>query len=161
MHLLCTLSRHLAAPVTLENQGFLFSKCQRCSHDLVSSASAPHSWQAVPEGFRVAWRATDLSVFKDRTPRLHLAWSRIRRTTTTARDAVHLAATITYWRTADGTRRLKARALEAYTSGKQALRLPNLRPNADTYVVIVNLVPRRDFGPDALGILLRDPNAHG
>ncbi|MEG3164863.1 hypothetical protein U1701_09675 [Sphingomonas sp. PB2P19] len=158
MHLLCTLSRHRAAPVTLENQGFLFSRCQRCTHDLVSSASGPPSWQAVPDGFRVAWRQTDLSVFAQ-TPMTHRALGRIRKAGTTARDVIGLAATIIRWRTIDGARTLKTRALTAYRTSKATLRLPNLRKQRETCVVIVNLTLRRDLGPDALSVLLRDPGA--
>lgn len=150
MPLLCTLSRHLAAPVTLENQGFLFSKCRRCSHDLVSSRSGPPSWQAVPEGFRVAWRETDLSVF-DRTSLAHRAWHRVRREAATTRDVTHLAATIVGWHATDGARKMKARAEKAYLASKRMIRLPERK--ADTCVVIVNLTP------DALGVLLRGRHA--
>lgn len=150
MHLLCTLSRHLAAPVTLENQGFLFSKCRRCGHDLVSSRSGAPSWQAVPEGFRVAWRETDLSVFA-RISLAQRAWRRARRDAATMRDVTHLAATIVRWQAVDGVRTLKAKAEDAYRSGKKLLRLPERK--ADTCVVIVNLTP------DALGVLLRGSTA--
>ena len=150
MPLLCTLSRHLAALVTLENQGFLFSKCRRCGHDLVSSRSGPPSWQAVPEGFRVAWRETDLSVF-ERTSLAHRAWNSVSRRAATTRDVTHLAATIVGWKATDGARKLKAKAEDAYRSSKSLLRLPERK--AETCVVIVNLTP------DALGVLLRGRTA--
>jgi hypothetical protein len=150
MHPLCTLSRHHAAPVTLENQGFLFSKCRRCSHDLVSSWSTPPSWQAVPEGFRVSWRETDLSVF----PRISLArraWHRVRRSAAATLDVTHLAATIIGWQATDGARTLKAKVEDAYRSSKSLLRLPERK--SSTCVVIVNLTP------DAFGVLLRGRTA--
>ncbi len=38
MSLLCHLSTHAAAPQALRNQGFEFSKCRRCGHDMIRSA---------------------------------------------------------------------------------------------------------------------------
>lgn len=156
MHLLCSLSRHRAAPVTLENQGFLFSRCRRCNHDLVCSSSGPPSWQGVPDGFRVAWRDADVSVFAHE-PLQDRAWKRVRRAATTTRDAAHLGATVIGWHTVDGARRLKARAEHAYRTSRQALRLPNLRRAGDTWVVIVNLPMRRDLALDSPGLSLSGP----
>jgi hypothetical protein len=158
MHPLCILSRHRAAPATLQNQGFLFSRCRRCSHDLVSSASGPPSWQAVPDGFRVAWRETDLSIFA-RTPLAHRALEKIRRVGITAHDVATMATAMIRWHTVDGARTLKTRALAAYRASKVTVRLPRLRQPRESCVVIVNLTLRRDLSPDALHILLRDPDA--
>lgn len=156
MHLLCTLSRHRPAPAAIENQGFLFSRCQRCSHDLVSSSSETPSWQPVPDGFRVAWRETDLSVFAS-IPLTHRAWAGMRRKAVSARDGVHLAATIASWHVSDGRRRLKDRAVGLYRSGRGALRLTHARQPNDPCVVIVNLTLRRDLTLDTVGAMLRHP----
>ena len=152
MHPLCTLSRHVAAPATVANQGFLFSKCQRCSHDLVSSRSGPPSWQPVPEGFRVAWRETDLSVF-DRISLASRTWQRVRHSAATTRDVTHLAAMIVVWHATDGARKLKARAEGAYRSSKRLLRLPNFGKPSDTTVVIVNLTLPGTISLESLGAL--------
>lgn len=145
----CTLSPHRAAAVVLENQGFLFSRCRRCQRDLVCSSSGPPSWHAVPDGFRVAWRETDLSVFAqpslaDRT-RGH-----VRHATTAVRDAAHLAATVVGWRAIDAARTLRTRLDAAYVASRGMLRLPNLTRTGDTCIVIVNLTMRRDLSLDSL-----------
>lgn len=159
MHLLCSLSRHAAAPVTLENQGFLFSRCRRCNRDLICSSSGPRSWLAVPDGFRVAWRETDVSVFAHGSF-AHDAWSRVRRGAATTRDAAHLAATVIGWRAADGARRMRTQVAEAYRTGRRTMRLPNLRKSGDTWVVIVNLTLRRDMSLEHLSLMLPDARTH-
>ena len=53
MHLRCVARRHAIAPGEIRNQGFGFSRCLRCGHDMVRSKRA---WRAVPKGFRVVWR---------------------------------------------------------------------------------------------------------
>jgi len=156
MALLCTLSPHRAAPVVLENQGFLFSRCKRCQRDLVCSVSGPPSWRAVPDGFRVAWRETDLSVF-EHASLAERTRTRVRHAMTTARDAVHLAATIVSWRVVDGARTLRTRVDAAYLASKRLVRLPNLSRTNDTCVVIVNLTMRRDPGHDTVVALQPDP----
>lgn len=157
MPLPCTLSPHRAAPVVIENQGFLFSRCRRCQCDLVCSSSGPPSWHAVPDGFRVAWRDTDLSVFEHASLADRLR-GQVRHATTTARDAVHLAATIVGWRVVDGARTLKTRVDAAYLTSKRLVRLPNLARTGDTCVVIVNLTMRRDLSLDNLVVLRPDAN---
>lgn len=57
MSLLCRLSTHVPAPQALCNQGFAFSKCRRCGHDMIRSVESPETkWRTVPAGFRVAWK---------------------------------------------------------------------------------------------------------
>ena len=53
MHMRCVTGRHATAPDEVRNQGFGFSRCLRCGHDMVRSKRA---WRAVPRGFRVVWR---------------------------------------------------------------------------------------------------------
>lgn len=151
------MSPHRAAPASLENQGFLFSKCTRCHRDLVCSSSGPPSWQAVPDGFRVAWRETDLSVFPH-TTLVDRARDQVQHTTTAVRDAVHLAATVVGWRMIDGARTLKTRVDTACLASKRLVRLPKLTRSGDTCVVIVNLTMRRAPGLDDLVVLRPDGN---
>jgi hypothetical protein len=66
MHLVCHIKTHSAAATVMENQGFAFSRCRRCQHDLVRSLnSSGDSWREVPAGFRVAWRDVDTSMFAE------------------------------------------------------------------------------------------------
>jgi hypothetical protein len=53
MHLSCLIGRHAPLPPAARNQGFRFSRCRCCGHDMVSSG---RSWRRVPRGFRVVWR---------------------------------------------------------------------------------------------------------
>lgn len=53
MALPCIAGRHEVAPGEVRNQGFGFSRCQRCGRDMVRSK---REWRTVPRGFRVVWR---------------------------------------------------------------------------------------------------------
>src|SRR5688572_27044927 len=60
MSLLCQLNRHAAHNDVIENEGRRFSRCRRCSIDLVERGK---SWGAAPKGYRIVWRSkttTDL-----------------------------------------------------------------------------------------------------
>lgn len=161
MNLLCLASGHVAAPLVLENQGFLFSRCQRCRHDLIRSApsvtgpvvgSAADSWTGVPEGLRVAWRATDVSAFEQPTW-VQRSWGRVRdrshQSSVAVTDAAQVALAIVGWRAADAARRAKATTLAAYRSSRRVIRLP--RPTRrPAGVVIINLTLHRDSWRDAV-----------
>lgn len=70
MKLLCDLSGHVISAVLLPNQGqgFRFTRCTRCNHDLIqSTGGANASWTTVPRGFRVDWGRIDLSAFERRS----------------------------------------------------------------------------------------------
>jgi hypothetical protein len=54
MKLRCLALRHPAGPVTF-NEGLYFSTCAHCGTDLIRQRGA--TWQAVPRGYRVVWRA--------------------------------------------------------------------------------------------------------
>lgn len=155
MNLLCHASGHVAAPLVLENQGFLFSRCQRCRHDLIRSApsvigraigsaagSAADSWTGVPEGLRVAWRSADVSAF-DRPSWLRRSWDRAsdraRQSSLAVTDAAHVALAVVGWHTADAARRAKATALAAYRSSRRVIRLPRPARPSHAGIVIINL----------------------
>ena len=53
--LLCSLGRHRPAALPRWNDGFYFTRCERCGQDLVRTAFT--GWH-VPEGYRVVWSAT-------------------------------------------------------------------------------------------------------
>ena len=156
MNLLCHVSGHVAAPHVLANQGFLFSRCQRCHRDLIRSARASaeaspdDNWMAVPSGLRVVWGATDVSVF-DRPSWLARSWhavqDRARRSTVAVGDATKMAVAVLGWRAADAARRAKATALAAYRSGRHVIRLPRpsvSRANPPARIVIINLTLARE-----------------
>ncbi|KQS50691.1 MULTISPECIES: hypothetical protein [unclassified Sphingomonas] len=161
MNLLCHVSGHVAAPLVLENQGFLFSRCQRCRHDLIRSArpsidpasdpqsesSSADSWTAVPDGMRVAWRSTDVSAFDQpswHARSLQQLRDYSRDAVVTITDATHVAVAVVGWHGADAARRIKAAALATYRSGRRVLHLP--KPTRPSYagIVIINLTLKRD-----------------
>ncbi len=152
MNLLCHVSGHVAAPLVLENQGFLFSRCQRCRHDLIRSASSEAgSWTGVPEGLRVAWRSTDVSAF-DQPSWVQRSWERARdrghQSTVAVTDAAQVALAIVGWHATDAVRRAKAATLAAYRSSRQVIRLPRPTPRparpSHAGIVIINLTMNRD-----------------
>lgn len=153
MSLLCHASGHVAAPLVLENQGFLFSRCQRCRHDLIRSApsvvgeAAVDSWTSVPEGLRVAWRSTDVSAF-DQPSWLQQSWQRMRdrgrHSATTVSDATQVGLTIVGWHAADAVRRAKEATLAAYRSSRRVIRLPRPARPPHAGIVIINLTMHRD-----------------
>ena len=153
MNLLCHVSGHVAAPLVLENQGFLFSRCQRCRHDLIRSARPPSesapadSWTGVPDGLRVAWRSTDVTAFDQpswRQRSLQQVRDHGRDMVVTVSDVAHVAVAVVGWHGVDAARRIKAAALATYQSGRRVLRLPH--PTRPSYagVVIINLTLQRD-----------------
>ncbi len=157
MNLLCLASGHRAAPLVLENQGFLFSRCQRCRHDLIRSApsvvgaepgSAGDSWTGVPDGLRVAWRSTDVSAFEQQGW-VQRSWQRARERGHQSRvavsDTAQVALAIIGWHAADAARRTKATTLAAYRSSRRVIRLPRApaRPS-HAGVVIINVTLNRD-----------------
>lgn len=160
MNLLCHASGHVAAPLVLENQGFLFSRCQRCRHDLIRSvrlaagSSEADSWTRVPEGLRVAWRSADVSAF-DRPSWLQSAWQRTRergrrvrergqKSTVAVTDAAQVALAIVGWHATDAARRARETTLAAYRSGRRVIRLPRPQRPPHAGIVIINLTMDRD-----------------
>ena len=152
MNLLCHASGHVAAPLVLENQGFLFSRCQRCRHDLIRSApsvvgSAGDSWTGVPEGLRVAWRSADVSAF-DQPSWIRQSLRRIRergqQSATAVSDAAQVALAVVGWHATDAARRAKDTTLAAYLSGRRVIRLPRPARPPHAGIVIINLTMNRD-----------------
>ena len=152
MSLLCHASGHVAAPLVLENQGFLFSRCQRCRHDLIrsvrsSTGSEVDSWTRVPEGLRVAWRSADVLAF-DQPSWLQQSWQRVRdrgrHSATTVSDAAQVGLTIVGWHASDAVRRAKETTLAAYRSGRRVMRLPRPARPPHAGIVIINLTMNRD-----------------
>ncbi len=152
MNLLCHALGHVAAPLVLENQGFLFSRCQRCRHDLIRSvrssadSSEGDSWTGVPEGLRVAWRSADVSAF-EQPSWAQSSWQRVlergQQSRMAATDAAQVALAVVGWHAADAARRAKETTLAAYRSGRRVIRLPRpARPQAG--IVIINLTLDRD-----------------
>ena len=54
MKLLCALGGHEADEQATYNGGYYFSACRRCGTDMVRSGG---SWQDVPGGHKVVWKA--------------------------------------------------------------------------------------------------------
>lgn len=152
MNLLCHVSGHVAAPLVLENQGFLFSRCQRCRRDLIRSApsvvgSATDSWTGVPEGLRVAWRSADVSAF-DQPSWLQQSWGRIRersqQSAIAVGDAAQVALAVVGWHATDAARRAKQTTLAAYRSSRGVIRLPRPARPPHAGIVIINLTMNHD-----------------
>ncbi|MEG8043197.1 hypothetical protein QP164_10825 [Sphingomonas sp. LR59] len=152
MNLLCHASGHVAAPLVLENQGFLFSRCQRCRHDLIRSApsvvgSAGDSWTGVPEGLRVAWRSADVSAF-DQPSWVRQSLRRMRergqQSATAVSDAAQVALAVVGWHATNAARRAKDTTLAAYRSGRRVIRLPRPARPPHAGIVIINLTMNRD-----------------
>lgn len=53
MSILCAIGGHEAAPGETYNSGYWFSRCRRCSRDMIRAGG---SWEVVPQGHRVVWR---------------------------------------------------------------------------------------------------------
>ena len=53
MSLLCAIGGHEAAPGEVYNSGYWFSRCRRCTRDMIRAGG---SWEIVPSGHRVVWR---------------------------------------------------------------------------------------------------------
>lgn len=148
MTLLCNLAGHAPAPVDLENQGFAFSRCRRCGDDLIRSAAAPAArWTVVPEGFRVAWRAADMTGFEYISD-AQLLLERAARTVATVRDVAKLVTAIYGWWVTDNARRAKLALVDAGRSSRRMLRLPTRKPAGRRLVVTVQLTMARSPQPE-------------
>ena len=53
MSLLCALGGHEAAEAETYNSGYHFSRCRRCSRDMIRSGAV---WRDVPPGHKVVWK---------------------------------------------------------------------------------------------------------
>jgi hypothetical protein len=53
MSLLCFVQGHSPSEEQVWNRGYSFSKCRRCSCDLIRSDA---DWEIVPRGLRVVWK---------------------------------------------------------------------------------------------------------
>jgi hypothetical protein len=54
MSLLCAIGGHEAAAGEVYNSGYWFSRCRRCTRDMIRAGG---SWEVVPQGHRVVWRS--------------------------------------------------------------------------------------------------------
>ena len=148
MTLLCNLAGHAPAPVDLVNQGFAFSRCRRCGDDLIRSAAVPTArWTAVPEGFRVAWRAADMTGFEYISD-ARLFRESVGRSAATARDVARLVFAICGWWVTDNARRAKLALVDAARSSRRMLRLPTRKPAGRRLVVTVQLTMARSPQPE-------------
>lgn len=136
MKFLCALSGHVAAPVSVANQGFQFSRCARCRHDMIrSTASIEAKWKPVPEGFRVDWRATDLAAF-DHKPR---AAQRVLAMTTGVAliaSAIRIGVSVLLWRMVDTLRGSDRYARRARDAAGRVIRVAQPKPNWNVSVQI-------------------------
>jgi len=48
----CTLISHSPGDSIVWNEGYYFSKCTRCGHDILRQEGG---WKRVPKGYRVVW----------------------------------------------------------------------------------------------------------
>lgn len=51
--MICRLGFHKAAAGAVWNQGYYFSRCERCGCGMIRGSGA---WSAVPKGHRIVWR---------------------------------------------------------------------------------------------------------
>ena len=54
MRILCHIHSHQPGCSGTWNQGFCFSRCERCGSDLIRSGGG---WEPVPQGHRVVWKS--------------------------------------------------------------------------------------------------------
>ena len=54
MSILCAIGGHEANAGEVYNSGYWFSRCRRCSRDMIRAGGA---WDLVPRGHRVVWRS--------------------------------------------------------------------------------------------------------
>ncbi|HEX8365750.1 MAG TPA: hypothetical protein VF603_10770 [Allosphingosinicella sp.] len=54
MSILCFIQGHSASDEQVWNRGYSFSRCRRCSCDMIRSDA---DWDVVPRGHRVVWKA--------------------------------------------------------------------------------------------------------
>jgi hypothetical protein len=53
MSIACSLVGHRPSAESIRNDGHHFSRCTRCSSDLVET---DNSWSTAPKGYRIVWR---------------------------------------------------------------------------------------------------------
>jgi hypothetical protein len=54
MSMMCRLGGHEAGPREVYNSGYYFSRCRRCDADMIRGGG---SWEMVPDGHQVVWKA--------------------------------------------------------------------------------------------------------
>lgn len=84
------------------------------------------SWKAVPEGFHVAWREVDLSVFERRS-RIAARLAAVRQGVTGVFDAARIACAVLGWRALDqlaqARSRMRRRSAAAVAATRRIIRL--------------------------------------
>lgn len=136
MKFLCNMSGHVAAPASVTNQGFQFSRCARCSHDMIrSTASAGAKWKPVPEGFRVDWGATDLELF-NKKPWLVMQVKAATNAVALVASAVRIGVSVLLWRMVDGLRGSDRHARRTRDAAGRVIRVSQPKPNWNVSVQI-------------------------
>jgi len=144
----CSLSGHSPARTSVENQGFHFSRCIRCGHDMIRSAtSLSAQWRPVPDGFRVDWGTTDLTAFRRRSPiavRIVAAWDAV----IGAIIAVRATLSLLLWRMVDALRGSTRRDADALDAAGRPLGMSGSQRNWNLSVQIsVGRSPRAEQPP--------------
>ena len=123
---------------------------------MIRSSTAPDAhWKPVPDGFHVAWRNVDLTVFKHRS-RVAAGLDAVRQTITGAADAVHVGCAVVRWRAIDrlrrGRSRMRRRSAYAVAVTRRVIRLGPPKPPRPSWNVTVHITvgqqPR--FEPQSL-----------
>ncbi|WP_152616215.1 hypothetical protein [Sphingomonas sp. ERG5] len=148
MNLLCNLSGHTVPKVSLENQGFQFSRCTRCSHDMIrSSTSTDRSWKPVPPSFQVAWRSVDLAIFEHRS-RVGAQVAAARQAMLGVASAALIGFSVMRWRAGDSARRVGRQFARVLTGKNRVIRGGHVRLLKLRWNVVVQVTVRRDIGFD-------------
>jgi hypothetical protein len=105
--------------MTLENQGFLFTRCTRCNHDMLRTVGSDDAkWRSVPAGFRVDWGKVDLRAFEDPSW-IARSWRAALAVVTT----IDLLVSSLWWGVMDGVHALRCAAKDMSVATRRALRI--------------------------------------
>jgi len=136
MKFLCNMSGHVAAPASVTNQGFQFSRCARCNHDMIrSTASLGAKWKPVPEGFRVDWGATDMAAF-DKKPWIVARAVAAHNAVAMVVSAIRIGVSVLLWRMVDGLRGSDRHARRSRDAAGRVIRVSQPKPNWNVSVQI-------------------------
>jgi hypothetical protein len=151
MKFLCNLSGHVAAPVSVTNQGFQFSRCARCNHDMIrSTASIGAKWKPVPEGFRVDWRDTDLDAFKKKPWPVAQVLA-VTNAVALFVSAIQIGVSVLLWRMVDTLRGSDRHARRTRDAAGRVIRVSQPKPNWNVSVQIsVGRKGTQAYQPQAL-----------
>jgi hypothetical protein len=130
------MSGHVAAPVSVTNQGFQFSRCVRCSHDMIrSTASNGAKWKPVPEGFRVDWGATNMAAFT-RKPWIVAQALAVGNAVAMVASAIRIGVSVLLWGMVDSLRGSDRHARRTRDAAGRVIRVSQPKPNWNVSVQI-------------------------